>query len=103
MIRQEFTTATQLFALHRQKFCCALCRTFITQLGEMGRSQHKYGEIAHAHHVLHAKYGGTNAVDNCVILCQSCHYSIHEGGNYRYGTVIGRREDFPYFNGNKNK
>ncbi|MEK7778634.1 MAG: HNH endonuclease signature motif containing protein [Pseudomonadota bacterium] len=103
MMRKEFTVATQQFALHRQQFCCALCRTFITKLGEMGRLQHKYSEIAHAHHILHAKYGGTNTADNCVILCQSCHYSIHEGGNYRYGTVICHRKDFPYFYGNKNK
>jgi hypothetical protein len=34
-----------------------------------------------------------------VILCRSCHYSAHEGGNYRYGTVLGRKQDFRYSNG----
>ena len=99
MTRLEFTSATQQLALVRQKFHCALCGTGIARLGEGGRSQHKFGEIAHAHHVRHAKSGGTNALDNCVIICQACHYSVHEGGNYKHGTVIGRREDFPHFNG----
>jgi len=47
----------------------------------------------------HVKHGGTNSVDNCVILCSSCHFSAHEGGNYRFGTVDGTAEDYPYFNG----
>jgi len=101
MKRMEFTTTTQLAALHRQKFYCASCGTRITRLGELGRSQHKYHEIAHAHHVLHAKLGGTSSVDNCVILCQSCHYSVHEGGNYRFGIVISRAEDYSFFRGKK--
>ena len=33
------------------------------------------------------------------MLCWSCHYSVHEGGNYRHGTVIGEPDDFPHFNG----
>ena len=99
MQRLEFTLETRLAALHRQQFYCALCGTRITRLGEAGRSQHIYGEIAHAHHILHAKFGGTNTVLNCVILCQSCHYSVHEGGNYRFGLVISNKADYPYFKG----
>jgi 5-methylcytosine-specific restriction endonuclease McrA len=60
---------------------------------------HRFGEGAQAHHVVHIKFGGGSWLDNCVILCQSCHYSAHEGGNYRSGTVMGRKKDFPYFNG----
>lgn len=96
---QEFTTATQQLALVRQNFRCASCGERITRLGEAGRSRHKYGEIAHAHHVSHIKFGGENRLDNCVVLCQACHYSAHEGGNYRNGTVIGSPEDFPHFYG----
>ncbi len=83
----------------RQKFCCASCGSRITQLGEAGRAEHPFGEIAHAHHVRHAKFGGTNLLENCVILCESCHYCAHEGGNYRHGTVVGSQEDYPHFHG----
>ena len=99
MTRLEFSATTQQMALVRQKFLCALCGARISRLGEAGRSLHKFGEMAHAHHVRHAKFGGSNSLDNCTIICQACHYSAHEGGNYRYGTVIGRPKDFPYFNG----
>lgn len=96
---QQFSKAAQKLALTRQKFQCASCGTPITDLSEKGREQHLFGEIAQAHHIIHIKFNGTNSVDNCVILCQSCHYSVHEGGNYRYGTVVGNKKDFPYFNG----
>lgn len=50
--------------------------------------------------MLHVKAGGANALDNCVVLCGSCHYSAHEGGAYRHGTVVqAHREDFPFFEG----
>ncbi|MGH9959589.1 MAG: HNH endonuclease [Pyrinomonadaceae bacterium] len=96
---QKFSMGTQQLALVRQKFQCASCGTCITRLGEPGRSEHAFGEIAHAHHIRHIKFGGTNSLDNCAVLCQACHYSAHEGGNYRHGTVVGRPEDFPHFNG----
>jgi len=47
----------------------------------------------------HVKFGGTDSLDNCVILCQSCHYSVHEGGNYRFGIVEGSQSDYPHFYG----
>lgn len=95
----EFSRATQELALVRQGHLCASCGTPIFGLGDAGRASHAYGEGAQAHHIRHVKFGGTDSVDNCVVICQSCHYSAHEGGNYRYGTVIGERSDFPYFNG----
>jgi hypothetical protein len=49
--------------------------------------------------VRHVKVGGTASLDNCVILCEACHYCAHEGGNYRFGTVIGEKRDYPYFHG----
>jgi 5-methylcytosine-specific restriction endonuclease McrA len=98
--RQEFTTATMQYALARQKNRCASCGTKISALGNAGRSTHKYGEVAHAHHVVPtANFGGTASPSNCVIICQSCHYSAHEGGRYVTGTVVGRKKDFCYFNG----
>ena len=93
----DFSLGTQRMALFRQKFKCALCGTPIFELGNAGRADHEYGEGAHAHHVRHLKAGGWNNVANCVIICQSCHYSVHEGGNYRFGTVNGTPADYPYY------
>jgi 5-methylcytosine-specific restriction endonuclease McrA len=86
-------------ALARQKFRCASCGTTITSLGEPGRAGHKFGEIVHAHHMKPVKGGGLATLDNCVILCQACHYSAHEGGNYRFGAVVATKADFPHFKG----
>jgi len=95
----EFSHSTQQRALVRQRYRCASCGTRIAQLGDSGRSTHTYGEGAQAHHIQHVKFGGTDSVDNCVILCQSCHYAAHEGGRYRHGTVVGSEFDFPHFRG----
>ena len=43
------------------------------------------------------KSGGGGNAENCVILCESCHYSAHEGGNYKKGKVWGRIRVFPFF------
>jgi hypothetical protein len=64
-----------------------------------GREAHEYGETAHAHHIKHAKFADDASVENCVIICWSCHYSIHEGGNYRGGTVEDEISDFPHYSG----
>jgi 5-methylcytosine-specific restriction endonuclease McrA len=96
---QEFTRTTKELALARQRNLCASCGTPITALGQAGRDVHRFGEDAQAHHVKHVKLGGTNDLDNCVVICWSCHYSVHEGGNYRFGAVSGTPEDFPHFNG----
>jgi 5-methylcytosine-specific restriction endonuclease McrA len=100
---QDFKRKTQEAALLRQGNLCASCGTPITAIGEGGRAAHKFGEGAQAHHVRHAKLGGTNHVDNCVVICWSCHYSAHEGGNYRFGTVIGTQDDFPFYDGSDGK
>ena len=62
---------------------------------------HKYGESAEAHHMRHVKHGGTNDLDNCVIICKSCHYSVHEGGNYRNKAdyLVSFPEDYPHYDG----
>lgn len=100
---QDFDRRTQKQALVRQEHLCASCGTPILEIGEAGREKHKFGESAQAHHVKHAKLGGTNHLDNCVIICWSCHYSVHEGGNYRFGTVIGTPDDFPHFYGSNRR
>lgn len=95
----EFSQSTRQLALVRQRFRCASCGTQISNLAEEGRSKHRFGEVAHAHHVRHIKFGGSDSVDNCVVLCQACHYSAHEGGNYRFGTVVGSDSDYPHLRG----
>lgn len=96
---REFSSATKRLALRRQNYRCASCGTRIFALDQAERDSHTYGEAAHAHHIKPFKFGGTNKLDNCVILCESCHYSAHEGGNYRYGTVEGKKDDFPHYDG----
>ena len=93
----EFCVHTKEAALARQGNLCASCGTHIAALGNAGRSQHAYGEGARAHHVRHIKHGGSDTVDNCVILCESCHYCVHEGGNYRFGEEDGRSSDYTHF------
>ena len=95
----EFTRRTQELALRRQQSLCGSCGTPIVKLGNAGREQHRFGEAAQAHHIKPIKFGGTNRVDNCIVVCESCHYSVHEGGNYRFGTVAGTPDDFPYYHG----
>jgi 5-methylcytosine-specific restriction endonuclease McrA len=99
MLRLEFLKSTMEMALTRQKNHCASCGEIIYTLGVSGRGEHRFGEVSHAHHIEHAKFGGSNAIENCVVICQSCHYSAHEGGNYRDGTVRGKKDDFPYYTG----
>jgi 5-methylcytosine-specific restriction endonuclease McrA len=95
----EFSKGTMKAALARQKFRCACCGEPVTALGNAGRSQHRFGEGVQAHHMTHVKHGGSDGVENCVIICQSCHYSVHEGGNYTHGTVDGTAEDYEFFSG----
>lgn len=93
----KFSRSTQELALARQRNMCASCGTHIFALGDAGQAEHRYGEGSQAHHIRHVKFGGSDSVDNCVILCNSCHYSVHEGGNYRFGTAVGRESDYPHF------
>jgi 5-methylcytosine-specific restriction endonuclease McrA len=96
---QEFSEQTKFKALCRQNYRCASCGESIQSLKAVGRINHSYGEAAHAHHIRHVQQGGTNDPFNCVIICESCHYSAHEGGNYRSRAVWASQADFPYFDG----
>ena len=67
----------------------------------MARPATNLEKTAQAHHVKHIKFGGTALVDNCVILCSNPVATLpaHEGGNYGFGSVVGNRADYPFFNG----
>jgi 5-methylcytosine-specific restriction endonuclease McrA len=86
--RPSFTISTKRKALLRQKNKCAICGLATQTLGIACRGTHEDGDASQAHHIIHAKLGGNASVENCVIICSSCHYSDHEGGNYRYGLVV---------------
>ena len=79
---KRFPAATQVQALERQKFRCASCGTRIFAIGEAGRATHEFGEGAEGHHVIPHKMGGPITVENCVVLCGSCHLSAHQGGHW---------------------
>lgn len=96
---QKFTRKTKELALARQKNLCASCGTPIAGLAQEDQALHKFGESAQAHHIKHVKLSGTNNISNCVVICSSCHYCVHEGGSYRFGSAIGAPDDFPYFSG----
>ena len=95
----EFTAQIKMQAWSRQDFLGGSCGELIVPFGGKKLVSVAWGESAHAHHRKPVKIGGGGNVENCVILCESCHYSAHEGGNYKHGTVWGRIKDFPYFYG----
>lgn len=33
------------------------------------------------HHVCYKSHGGSDTLDNMVLLCPSCHYAVHHGKN----------------------
>ena len=100
MAKQLFLPGTKEQAWRRQGKRCGLCGEMIKQLGKAGGRNHKYGENAEAHHMTHIKQGGNNFLSNCVILCYSCHYSVHQGGNFRNRAsyLITTSSDYPFFN-----
>ena len=95
----EFATSTKMQDLARQNFQCASCGSLIVPFGGGKLESVAWGESAHAHHRRPIRCGGKATVHNCVILCESCHFSAHEGGNYAKGTVVGQVEDYPFFFG----
>jgi HNH endonuclease len=80
---QRFPASIQKQALARQKFHCASCRSVITDIGEAGRENHRFGERAEGHHLIPHKMGGPVTVENCVVLCRACHFNAHQAGRWR--------------------
>ena len=97
----DFTESVKIQALERQRNRCGSCDTAIAALGRQGIDEHDYGEGAQAHHIRHKQQGGRGNVENCVILCQSCHYTVHEGGNYRSKNIMADVTDFEHYYGRK--
>jgi len=79
---KEFSSKTIKEAFARQAGYCASCGIRIPKLGNAGAKDHYFGERAEAHHVRPVLAGGTAQVENCVILCRTCHYSAHQAGQW---------------------
>jgi hypothetical protein len=59
-------------AMERDNYACQDC--------QMSRKEHmkKFNQDLHAHHIVPRSQGGSNFVDNLVILCQECHIKRHK-------------------------
>ena len=79
----EFSQAVKDEARLRQDGVCAVCGHSLDDTEE------------HAHHVVPNQSGDAKkpedawirGVDNCVVLCDVCHYRVHEDGQYRTGAT----------------
>lgn len=52
-----------------------------------------------AHHMISASHGGSDSLENCMILCIkgcNCHLNVGHSGNWKNG-VPQREDDFEYF------
>lgn len=99
----EFTWHVKLQALCRQDFLCASCASLIVPFSDRKLRSVAWGESAHAHHRRPMGDHGRGTVGNCVVICESCHYSAHFGGDYKNRKDWGRVGDFPYFHGTKGR
>ncbi|MBN9063007.1 MAG: hypothetical protein BGP06_08955 [Rhizobiales bacterium 65-9] len=78
-----FSPQTQAAALKRQGYVCASCGSRIWVAGRRGAASHRFGEGSEGHHVIPFEgMNGPNSVENCVVLCKSCHNSAHQGGRF---------------------
>jgi 5-methylcytosine-specific restriction endonuclease McrA len=75
----KFRDTTKDEARFRQYGNCGLC-------GDNLDWQEEF-----AHHVHPDALGGSNDVENCVILCRPCHERAHCDGRFRSGIVAPRR------------
>jgi hypothetical protein len=102
--RRTFSLEIKLAALARQDNRCGSCGVHIHDFGKTEVERHAFGEWAEAHHIRHFKSGGLSSLVNCVVICKSCHYSAHVGGDYRDNSeaVQGTPADFVCYNGLRN-
>lgn len=94
MSRPHFSRATIEAAYRRQRNRCAMCGHSLRKLFEY------YGESSAAHHILRVADGGSHDLDNCAILCETCHQQAHNWGQFRQPLEILRHE-FRYLNEKK--
>jgi 5-methylcytosine-specific restriction endonuclease McrA len=92
----EFLKPTVAEARLRQWGLCAHCGDSLDDVWE------------NAHHVIPNQTGTPKqaasaflrTADNCVILCESCHFAAHAHGNFRFGAVA-LADWYPFSHGKK--
>ncbi len=90
----NFSRITKNQAFFRQWNNCAHCGGSLLNV------------MDHAHHVFSKQLGKSTvadsewikSVDNCVILCENCHWRVHENGHYLRGAVAAP-EFYPFSHG----
>lgn len=81
---KPFPSSVQNEALKRQRGKCGSCGSPISGLGKAGAPSHRFGEGAEGHHVIPHQLNGPLTLENCIVLCKSCHYSVHSGGHWKF-------------------
>lgn len=79
----DFSWKVQQTARLRQEGICACCGDDLSDL------------VEHAHHVIPNQSGVSakpehlwlKSTDNCVVLCDQCHWRVHQDGRYQKGAV----------------
>ncbi|MFO0848217.1 MAG: hypothetical protein U0871_06640 [Gemmataceae bacterium] len=79
----DFGSLAPTEARQRQNGVCACCGRKLDHV------------LEHAHHVVPNQSGQAGepqhlwlkSTDNCVILCDQCHWRVHQDGHYRTGAV----------------
>ena len=81
----SFSNLTKSQARLRQRGKCAHCGESLVETEEA------------AHYLLRENSGGEDKEENCVMLCQGCHTTVHGNANFHtsYVSTIGH---FPYAN-----
>ncbi len=65
-IANDFSDTTKEEALVRSRRCCCVCKEFA-------------GRLTNVHHIIQKANGGSNDIDNAIVLCLRCH---GEAGHY---------------------
>lgn len=81
----SFSNLTKSQARLRQRGKCAFCGESLNAMEEA------------AHYLLRENCGGPDKEDNCVILCQDCHSTVHNNASFQ-SSYISPLSHFPYAN-----
>ena len=75
----SFSNLTKSQARLRQRGKCAHCGQSLNEIEES------------AHYLLRENGGGPDSEENCVVLCQNCHSTVHGNANFHtsYITTVG--------------
>ena len=81
----SFSNLTKNQARFRQRGKCAHCGQSLNELDES------------AHYLLRENFGGPDKEENCVILCQGCHSTVHNNASFQ-SSYLAPLSHFPYAN-----